>query len=164
MIRVLYVFIGMALIFAVVAGSVSLPVGAAGLGVAYFLHRGIRWIRNDGTLLPEAELPDDGDDDFAVLAESDDELVMRGSVQALVVNRRARTVSNRKKVLCTFDQVRCIRIHRANDSQAGCAPSYSVSLSLGVLSSICLGESADAAEASRAAAQLAKWTGKDVLA
>lgn len=152
------------MIFALIAGSFSLAAGALGLGVAFYLFRGTRWIRNEGTLIPEVALPAYEHNNFEVLDESEDELVIRGSVQALVVNRRTRTISNLKKVLCSFDQINCIRIQHSGANSDGYEPSYSVSLSLGLLSSIDLGESADAANASMAAAKLSSWTDKEVIA
>lgn len=163
MVRVLYFFMGSALIFAIIAGSYSIAIGALGLGATYYLFRGSRWIRNEGTLLPEIGLATHEHDDFEVLAESDDELVIRGSMQALVVNRQTRTISNPKRVLCSFEQIKCIRIHCAGAISDGCKP-YSVSISLGAFSSISLGDSTDATSASIAAAKLSTWTSKDVLA
>lgn len=163
MVRVLYFFMGSALIFAVIAGSYSLAIGALGLGAAYYLFRGSRWIKNEATLFPEISLPAYEHSDFEVLSESADELVIRGSVQALIVNRRTKTVSNLKRVLCSFDRIKCIRIYCSGANNDGYKPGYSVSLSLGVFSSIDLGESSDASSASSAAAKLSTWTGKDVL-
>ena len=163
MVRALYFFMGSALIIAVIAGSYSLAIGALGLGAAYYLFRGSRWIKNEETLFPEIALPAYDHSDFEVLSESADELVIRGSVQALVVNRRTKTVSNLKRVLCSFDRIKCIRIYCSGASNDGYKPGYSVSLLLGVFSSIDLGESSDASSASNAAAKLSTWTGKDVL-
>jgi hypothetical protein len=164
MVRVLYLSIGSALIFAVLVGSISLAVGALALGVAYFLFRGSRWIRNEGPLFPEVALPAYEHNNFEVLDESENELFIRGSVQALVVNRRSRTISNRNRVLCSFDRIKCIRIHYSGANNDGYEPGYSVLLSLGFFSSICLGESADASNASMAAAKLSTWTNKNVVA
>lgn len=164
MVRVLYFFMGSALIFAVISGSYSLAIGALGLGVTYYLFRGSRWIRNEGTLFPEIALPACEHNDFEIIDESEDELIIRGSVQALVVNRRTRTISNLKRVLCSFDRIKCIRIHYSGANSDGYKPGYSVSLSLGVFSSICLGESTDASNASSAAAKLSTWTSKNVVA
>lgn len=164
MVRVLYFFMGSALIFSVIAGSYFLAIGALGLGATCYLFRASRWIKNKGRLLPENAFPASGQNDFEILDESEDELVIRGSMQILVVNRRARTISNLKRVLCTFDRIKCIRIHYSGTNSEGYKPSYSVSLSLGVFSSIRLGESNDASNASTAAAKLSTWTSKNVLA
>lgn len=163
MVRVLYFFIGCVLVFAAICGSYSVALGLLGLGLAYFLFRGSRWIRNEETLFPEIALPDYRDSDFEILGESEDELVLRGSTQAFIVNRRTRTVSNIKRVLCSFDRIECIRIDRSSTNNDGYNAGYSVSLSLGFLSSISLGESSDMANASSAAARLAMWTGKPVV-
>lgn len=164
MVRVLYFFMGSALIFAIIAGAYSLVIGALGLGATYYIFRGSRWIKNEGTLFPEIALPAYEHNDFEILDESEDELIIRGSVQALVVNRRTRTISNLKRVLCSFDRIKCIRIHYSGANNDGYKPGYSVSLSLGVFSSICLGESADPSNASTAAAKLSTWTSKNVVA
>lgn len=164
MVRVLYFFMGCALIFAVIAGSYSVAIGALGLGAAYFHFRGSRWIKNEGTLFPEIAPPAYDHSDFEVLSESEDELVIRGSVQALVVNRRTKTVSNLKRVLCSFNRIKCIRIYYSGANNHGYMPSYSVSLSLGFFSSINLGESSDETSASLAAAKLSTWTSKRVVA
>lgn len=164
MVHVLYFFMGSALIIALIAGSYSLAIGALGVGVTYYLFRGSRWIKNEGTLFPEIALPTYEHNDFEILDESEDELIIRGSVQALVVNRRTRTISNVNRVLCSFDRIKCIRIHYSGANSDGYKPGYSVSLSLGVFSSICLGESADASNASTAAAKLSTWINKNVVA
>lgn len=164
MVRVLYFFMGSALIFAVIAGSYSLAAGTLGLGAAYFFFRSSRWIKNDGPLLPELAIPAYEYSDFEVLSESEDELILRGSVQAIIVNRRTKTVSNLKRVLCSFDQIKCIRIHYSGANNDGYQPGYSVSLSLGFFSSIHLGESSDESSASSAAAKLGTWTSKHVFA
>ncbi|MBS1143595.1 MAG: hypothetical protein H6R14_1001 [Proteobacteria bacterium] len=163
MVRVLYFFIGSLLIFAAIAGAYSFVMGALGLGLAYYLLRGSRWIKNDGNLFPEISLPTVEHNDFEVISEEDDELVIRGSVQALVVNRQARTVANLKRVLCSFDQIKSIRIRDSGANNDGFQRGYTVSLSLGSFSSVTLGESGDAINASSAAAKLATWTGKPVI-
>jgi hypothetical protein len=163
MVRVLYFFVGSALIFAAIAGSYSLAIGGLGLGAAYYLLRGSRWIKNDGTLIPEIALPACDHSDFEVISETEDELVIRGSMQALIINRRTKTVANLKRVLCSFDQIKCIRIHYSGANSDGYKPGYSVFLSLGVFSSISLGESSDASSASSAAAKLSTWIGTHVV-
>lgn len=162
--RLLYFFFGFAAIFAIIAGSYSLAVGALGLGAAYYLFRASRWIRNEDSLFPRISLPSYEHNDFEVLGESEDELILRGSVQALIVNRRTETVSNLKRVLCSFEQIRCIRIHYSGANSDLNTPGYSVFLSLGFFSSIYLGESGDASSASSAAAKLGTWTRKNVVA
>lgn len=164
MVRALYFFIGSALIFALIAGSFSLAAGALGLGVVFYLFRGTRWIRNEETLIPTVAFPAYEHNNFEVLDESEYELVIRGSMQAIAVNRRTRTISNLKKVLCSFEQIKCVRIQHYGINNDGYEPSYSVFLSLGLLSAIDLGESADAANASMAAAKLSTWTDKEVIA
>ncbi|UCV23498.1 hypothetical protein [Ferribacterium limneticum] len=163
MVFVLYFFVGSALIFAAIAGSYSLAIGGLGLGAAYYLFRGSRWIKNEGTLFPEIALPAYDHSDFEVISESEDELVIRGSIQALIINRQTKKVTNLKRVLCSFDRIKYIRIHYSGANSDGAKPGYSVFLSLGVFSSISLGESSDPSSASRVAAKLSTWTGKQVV-
>ncbi|GAA5177186.1 hypothetical protein GCM10025771_13780 [Niveibacterium umoris] len=160
--KVIYFAIGAVLIVALIASSYSLAICALLIAGAYQLSRAVRWIDNEGTLFPSiAPAPYDCSD-FEVISETEDEIIIRGSVRALSLHKSKRIVSNVKGPLCTFDKVRCVTISESSSSQEGYGTSYAVSLSLGFFSSVCLGFTSNKLEASIAAAKLSTWTGKHV--
>lgn len=162
--RVFYFLAGATVIAAMIASTFSLGITAFALALAFTLFRAPRWIAHDAPLFPDPSGNCEDGSDFEVLSESEDELTIRGSFQALTLNRKTKCVSNVKGVLCRFDQVRNISIADIFAHEGRTNGRYAVSLSLGGFSSIALGESNDQVGASIAAAKLSSWTGKPVSA
>lgn len=162
--RVFYFLAGAAVIAALIASTFSLGIAAFALALAFMFFRAPRWIANDAPLFPDPSDSSEDGSDFEVLSESEDELTIRGSFQALTLNRKTKCVSNIKGVLCRFDQVRNISLADVYAQEGRTSGRYSVSLSLGGFSSITLGESNDQVGASIAAAKLSTCTGKPVSA
>lgn len=162
--RVSYFLAGATLIAALIASTFSLGIAAFALALAFAFFRAPRWKDNDAPLFPDPSDNSEDRSDFEVLSESADELTIRGSFQALTLNRKTKSVSNVRGVLCRFDQVRHISVADVYAHEGRTNGRYAVSLSLGGLSSIALGESNDQVDASIAAAKLSTWTGKPVIA
>ena len=99
-----------------------------------------------------------------VLQETDDELMVRGSERVLLINRKKKSISGIHSILTTFSKVQHIRITEIAEADSSEALSYSVSLVLGMFSSICLGYTSSQIDASVMAAKLSTWIGKEVVA
>ena len=99
-----------------------------------------------------------------VLQETDDELMVRGSERVLLINRKKKSISGIHSILTTFSKVQHIRIIEIAEADSSEALSYSVSLVLGMFSSICLGYTSSQIDASVMAAKLSTWIGKEVVA
>lgn len=128
---------------------------------AYALFRVARYDLNGESTFSHYDNVLDHTKPMEILEESDDELVVRGSERILILNRKEGTISGLHSSLTTFAKVREIIIGQiANEGII----SYSVSLKLGMLSSICLGNTFSDIDASVVAAKLSTWTGKSVVA
>ena len=99
-----------------------------------------------------------------VLKETDEELMVRGSERVLILNRKKGTISGLHSSHATFSKVQNIRIDQFSDEESSRISSYSVSISLGTFSSICLGYTDSQIDASVMAAKLSTWIGKHVVA
>jgi len=131
---------------------------------AYGLFRAGRNNGDDEQLIPDLDEAIGRTKPMEVLKETDDELMVRGSERVLILNRKKGTISGLRSSLTTFAKVRDVRIRQISDGESSRIVSYSVSLSLGTFSSICLGYADSQIDASVMAAKLSTWTGKNVVA
>ena len=130
-------------------------------------YAAFRFGHNDGneeSLIPDLDEVRGRIKPMEVLQESDDELMIRGSERILIINRKKKSISGIHSILTTFSKVQHIRIIEIAEADSSEALSYSVSLVLGMFSSICLGYTSSQIDASVMAAKLSTWIGKEVVA
>ena len=130
-------------------------------------YAAFRFGRDDGSeqsLIPDLDEVRGRIKPLEVLQETDDELMVRGSERVLIINRKKKSISGIHSVLTTFSKVQHIKITEIADSDSSEPTSYSVSLVLGMFSSICLGYTSSQIDASVMAAKLSTWIEKEVVA
>lgn len=101
-------------------------------------------------------------DAIEILEQSDTQLVLASGRREIVVNKRFGTVKSGQRVLARFADIRAIEIQRRRDDDG--PDTWSVSLALSWWSSVHVGRTEDATEASIVAARLSTITGKKVVA
>ena len=131
---------------------------------AYAAFRTGRDDSNEESLIPDLDEVRGRIKPMEVLQETDDELMVRGSERVLLINRKKKSISGIHSILTTFSKVQHIRITEIAEADSSEALSYSVSLVLGMFSSICLGYTSSQIDASVMAAKLSTWIGKEVVA
>jgi hypothetical protein len=95
-----------------------------------------------------------------ILQHDDRLLVLKTGNRSVVTDKRFQTVKTGESVLATFDAIKSIDI-TANSNDDG-PPFWVVSLNLNWHSSVRIGESSDATQASIVAAHMSTITGKKV--
>ncbi len=160
----LYFGIGCFIALAVLVSAYSLFGALLCLACAYAAFRFGRNNGNEESLIPDLDEVRGRIKPMEVLQENDDELMVRGSERVLIINRKKRSISGIHSILTTFSKIQHIRITEIVDSDSSEPTSYSVSLVLGLFSSICLGYTSSQIDASVMAAKLSTWIEKEVVA
>jgi len=153
-----------------IGGSISLLViiavysptsAVASVVLIYYLYRmGDRCIRSV-TSNSEASERSLGSSTMETLNETEEELTIRGSERILVLNRRTGTISGLHSKISSFEKVKNVKISVTDDGDG--ATEYSVWLSTGAFSSLCVGYTRNEIDASLMAAKFGMWLGKDVV-
>ena len=100
--------------------------------------------------------------DIEIQQEGDSRLVLKSGQKQFIINKRLSTVMSRNRVLARFDAIETIDIVHHYSSE-GSRENWAIRLNLkGWFSSVYIGITYDAVDASIVAARISAWTGKNV--